>query len=398
VPKGVFHLSSTGKKRQSFSLLVATFIGTMDSNAMIPVIALYAVFLGATEWLVGLIVAMYSIVHIPSNIVFGRLMDKIGLKNPLILGLSWDAFSVLLYSLAADPIHLLLVRSMHGVGGGFVGPSSMSIAAEMAPKGRKGRMMALYGIALAFSVIVGFMLSGIIVDRFGGKQGYQMLFYVLSASLIVAVAFAATIKEPKDSGRVKSTFLEDLRNLLAILKRKLAQASYSAIFCLYFAMGSFTVLVPLYMDDFGMTEMNVAMAFTTFAVLSLIVHYPSGWLSDKLGPKVPAMAGLVTIALSLFLLPQFNTFFSLLPVMALFGVGHGLVFPSSYTMIVRSSSKGERGLSTGVFYALLVAGVAVGAPIAGFVAEGYSIVTGIWVTAVASLIGSAIVLTILKRK
>jgi MFS family permease len=395
---GVFQVSQSGKKRQSLSLLVATFIGTMDSNAMIPIIALYAVFLGSGELLVGLIVAMYSIVHIPSNIVFGRLMDKIGLRNPLIFGLSWDAFSVFLYSMAADPIHLLLVRSMHGIGGGFVGPSSMSIAAGMAPKGRKGRMMALYGIALAFSVIVGFMLSGIIVDRFGGKLGYQMLFYVLSASLVIAVAFAATVKEPKDSGRVKTKFVEDIRNLLAILRRKMAQSSYSAIFCLYFAMGSFTVLVPLYMKGFGLTEVNVAMAFTTFAVLSLVVHYPSGWLSDKLGPKIPAMAGLVTIALALFLLPFFDTFFSLLPVMALFGVGHGLVFPSSSTMIVRSSSEDERGLSTGVFYALLVAGVAVGAPIAGFMADAYTIEMGIWVTAVASLIGSALVLGILRRK
>jgi MFS family permease len=394
----VFQVNQPGKKRQSLSLLVATFIGTMDSNAMIPVIALYAVFLGAGIELVGLIVAMYSIVHIPSNIVFGRLMDKIGLRNPLIFGLSWDAFSVFLYSMAGDPIHLLLVRSMHGIGGGFVGPSSMSIAAGMASKGRKGRMMALYGIALAFSVIIGFMLSGIIVDRFDGKLGYQMLFYVLSASLVIAVAFAAMVREPKEKGRVKTTFVEDVRNLLSILRRKMAQASYSAIFCLYFAMGSFTVLVPLYMKGFGMTEVNVAMAFTTFAVLSLIVHYPSGWLSDKLGPRVPAMAGLVTIALSLFLLPLFNTFFSLLPVMALFGVGHGLVFPSSSTMVVKSSSEGERGLSTGVFYALLVAGVAVGAPIAGVVADAYTIEMGIWATAVASLVGSVLVLGVLRRK
>ena len=126
------------KRGQSFSLLTATFIGTMDSNALVPIIALYAVFMGAGIEMVGLIVAMYSIVHIPSNIVFGRLADKIGRKNPLILGLSWDAFSVFLYSMAGSPIQLLLVRSLHGIGGGFVGPSSMAIAAGMAPEGVLG--------------------------------------------------------------------------------------------------------------------------------------------------------------------------------------------------------------------------------------------------------------------
>lgn len=384
-----------GKKRQSFSLLVATFIGTMDSNALVPVIALYALYLDPNIGyeFVGLIVAMYSIVHIPSNIVFGRLADKIGRRNPLVLGLSWDAFSVFLYSVAGNPFHLLLVRCMHGMGGGFVGPSSMSIAAGMASEGRKGRMMALYGISLAFSVIVGFMLSGVLVSRFS----YDALFYVLALSLVIAVPFAASIKEPKVSGRMKTTLLEDLRNLLDILRKKLARASYAAIFCLYFAMGSFTVLVPLSMESLGMTEVNVAMAFTTFAVLSLVVHYPSGWLSDKLGPKVPAIAGLLTIALSLLLLPFLDTFLSMLPVMALFGVGHGLVFPSSSTMVVRSSSEDELGLSTGVFYALLVAGVAVGAPIAGFLANVYTIEMGLWATALASTIGGMLVLGMLRK-
>ncbi len=79
-------------RRQSFSLLMATFIGTMDSNALVPIIALYALYLDPSIGyeLVGLIVAMYSIAHIPSNIVFGRLTDKIGRRNPLVLGLSWD--------------------------------------------------------------------------------------------------------------------------------------------------------------------------------------------------------------------------------------------------------------------------------------------------------------------
>ncbi|MCJ2556610.1 MAG: MFS transporter [Candidatus Thermoplasmatota archaeon] len=382
-------------RRQSFSLLMATFIGTMDSNALVPVIALYALYLDPNIGFefVGLIVAMYSIVHIPSNIVFGRLADKIGRRNPLVLGLSWDAFSVFLYSVAGNPFHLLLVRCMHGMGGGFVGPSSMSIAAGMASEGRKGRMMALYGISLAFSVIVGFMLSGVLVSRFS----YNALFYVLALSLVIAVPFAASIKEPKVSGRVKTTLLEDLRKLLDILRKKLARASYAAIFCLYFAMGSFTVLVPLSMESLGLTEVNVAMAFTTFAVLSLVVHYPSGWLSDKLGPKVPAIAGLLTIALSLLLLPFLDTFLSMLPVMALFGVGHGLVFPSSSTMVVRSSSEGELGLSTGVFYALLVAGVAVGAPIAGFLANAYTIEMGLWATALASTIGGILVLGMLRK-
>jgi MFS family permease len=384
------------KRFQSVNLLAATFMGTMDSNAMVPVIALYAVYLDPAidPLLIGIIVAMYSIVHIPANIVFGRLADKIGLKNPFIIGLTWDAVSVFLYSVAATPFQLLLVRMSHGLGGGFVGPSSMGIASRMAPEEKKGRMMAKYGMALALSVIVGFAIGGMVIGRFG----YQAFFYVLSAILFVAVGFAVRVKEPEDFERVKSRFSEDLRDFIALLKRKAVLLSYTSIFSLYFVMGAFTVLVPLYMESFGMGTTDVVIAFSAFAILSVIIHYPSGILCDKMGAKVPALAGLIAITVAMLIVPYFNTLASLLPAMVLFGVGHGLVFPSSSTMVVKGTRTDVRGMASGVFYALLVAGVAVGAPIAGFIASVSSYGVGLQSAVIVSIIGAVLLVAFRKTK
>ena len=384
------------KRFQSVNLLAATFMGTMDSNAMVPVIALYAIYLDpAIDALyIGIIVAMYSIVHIPANIVFGRLADKIGLRSPFIIGLTWDAVSVFLYTVAADPFQLLLVRMSHGLGGGFVGPSSKGMASRMAPEERKGRMMAKYGMALALSVIVGFAIGGMVIEWFG----YHPFFYVLSAVLFVAIGFALRVKEPEGFQRVKSRFSEDLRDFIALLKRKAVLLSYSSIFSLYFLMGAFTVLVPLYMENLEMGTTDVVIAFSTFAILSVVVHYPSGILCDKMGAKVPALAGLIAITIAMLMIPYFNTLLTLLPAMAIFGIGHGLVFPSSSTMVVRGTKKEVRGMASGVFYALLVAGVAVGAPIAGFVAGISSNGLGLQSAAIVSIMGAVLLIALRKTE
>src|SRR2546430_17317122 len=60
---------------------------------------------------------------------------------------------------------------------------------------------------------------------------------------------------------------------------------------------------------------------------------------------------------------------TLLVLMALFGVGHGFVFPSASALVSRGADPQQHGLVTGLFYALLVAGVAVGAPIMAAVAS-----------------------------
>jgi MFS family permease len=55
-----------------------TFTGFLDTTLLIPIIALYAEELGAGVGITGLIIGLYSIANTPANMLFGRLIDKVG--------------------------------------------------------------------------------------------------------------------------------------------------------------------------------------------------------------------------------------------------------------------------------------------------------------------------------
>jgi len=375
-------------------VLTVTFIGNLDTNAIVPIISIYAASLGASLEMAGLIVGFYSIVHIPSNILFGRIVDKIGRKIPLALGLAWDAFSIFLYSISRNPFQLLIARFSHGLGGGFVGPSSMSMMADAAPPERRGRMMALYGISIAFSVLIGFMMSGILVTRLG----YGNLFNILLLLLVTAVFITLTISEPPFAARERTRISIEIRRIAELFARRKLLSSYIGIFCLYFTLGTLTVLVPLYMRGLGMTEFHVAMAFATFALLSIVIHYPSGILSDAFSPKVPALAGLITVTIVMSFLPSFSTFQILIVIMVLYGIGHGLIFPSLSSLVAEDTNLKDRGVATGTFYAILVAGVAVGAPLMASLASVFGIEAAIRMSALSTIFGAFILTLLLKKK
>lgn len=103
-----------------------TFLSFLGINLLISIIALYAYGLGAGTGIIGLIVAMYSITNTPANLISGRLIDRLSYKAPLIAGLVISAASMLSYSLARLPLHLALVRAIHGMGGGLTSPATMS--------------------------------------------------------------------------------------------------------------------------------------------------------------------------------------------------------------------------------------------------------------------------------
>jgi MFS family permease len=379
-------------RRDTLKVLAASMLGTVDTNALVPVIALYAASRGADLLQVGLIVGLYSAVHAPANLLFGRLVDRWGRKRLLTLGLAWDAVSVLLYALAANPVQLALVRMSHGLGGGLVGPSTMSLVADASAAERRGRAMALYGISIAVAVVLGFGIAGPIVNRFD----FATLFVVLGAGLLAGAVIAATIREP---ARTRVSRALDWRRLIAFLRRREVIAGYGAIFGLYFALGAFTALVPLFLQrTLGYGVFEVALSFFTFALLSLILHYPAGVVADRFGSEVPAFIGLLAVAGAMALTPLARDTTVLLVPMALFGVGHGFVFPASSALVTRGAAGDATGLVTGLFYAVLVGGVALGAPIMAAVAAPSNYALGIWASAWVPLLAVGPVVFVLLAR
>src|SRR6266508_2212063 len=342
-------------RRTTANVLAATMLGTMDSNALVPIIALYAQHVGADLVTTGIIVGLFSAVHAPANLFFGRIADRFGRKLPLQAGLLWDAVSLFLYSLATTPLLLALVRVSHGIGSGLVGPSSMALVADTSTRERKGRAMGLYGMALALALVVGFVI-------------------------------ALPIREPPQAPAKPLPW----RRLLRYARNPAPAAGYAAMFSLYFILGAFVTLVPFHLQrELGYGPLAVGLSFTAFAVLSLLLHYPAGVLADRFGSATTALVGLIAVALAMTLIPLLRDLTTLLVLMAIFGVGHGFVFPSASSLVTRGADPEQHGLVTGLLYALLVAGVAVGAPVMAAAASASTFGVGIWASALASLLGMA---------
>ena len=374
---------------------VVTFLGFLDTTLIIPILALYAAELNATVGTIGIIVGLYSITNTPANILFGRLIDRIGYKLPLVAGLIGDALSMFLYSLCRIPVHLALVRVFHGISGAVVGPATMSVIADYSEKSKKGRAMGFYGMAMAAANLVGFGLSGVIVSRLG----YDVLFFSGAGLLAMGVVLSLLLPgNPHRSGTVARTSLgETLDKIKDLLRRRGLVVSYCSIFAQYFTFGGVVTLLPFYVDSLGMDAFHVGMLLATFAVTFIIVQFPGGALSDKFGRLIPTAAGLGLGIISLLLLPSMTTFPLLAVAMGLYGIAFGIIFPSISALISDHSLPEERGMATGVFHALLTSGVAIGAPVMGWLGDMAGIQPGLMLTPIIMVLALAVVLITLKR-
>jgi len=374
---------------------VVTFVGFLDTHLLIPVIALYASELGAGVGIIGLIVGLYSVTNTPANILFGRLIDRVGYKVPLIAGLVGDALSMFLYSVCRFPIHLALVRVLHGTSGGLVGPATMSVTADYADRAQKGRVMGFYGMSLATATLVGYGVSGIFVSQLG----YNALFLFGAIILVIGVMLSFLLPGNMQKGSVtaKTSFGEGVKKAKDLVRRRGLIVSYCSIFAQYFTFGGVVTLLPLYVRSLGMEAFHVGMLLATFAIMFIIVQFPSGALSDKVGRLIPTASGLSLGIVSLVVLPSVGAFPLLAVAMALYGIAYGMLFPSISALIVDHTVPEERGMATGVFHALLTAGVAIGAPIMGWVGGMVGVELGLALSSGIMVLALVIALKALRR-
>jgi MFS family permease len=372
-----------------------TFIGFLDTHLLIPVMSLYAQELGAGVGTVGLVIGLYSIVNTPANILFGWLVDRHGYKLILPAGLLGDAASMFLYSLCRTPPHLILVRLFHGVMGGIVGPATMSAISYQGGRSRQGRNMSVYGMSLAAATLVGYGLSGVLSSR----VGYDIVFQLGAGLLVVGAALSfllpgrpqAITQEGKGGNRERTK----IGNLL---KRKELISPYLSVFAQYFTFGSVVTLLPLYIKDLGMDSLHVGMLLAVFAVVFIAVQMPVSRISDRLGRLNTSIIGLVGGTVALLLIPATNAFAAMAVIMMIYGAAFGAIFPSISALVAENSTEFERGTATGIFHALLTAGVAVGALAAGWAGDSLGVKTGLLTSPALMVVALGVGIVIRRTK
>lgn len=155
--------------------------------------------------------------------------------------------------------------------------------------------------------------------------------------------------------------------------------------------------MPLYVKSLGMEAFHVSMLLAIFAVMFILLQFPSGVLSDRTGRLTPTALGLLLGIVSLAALPFLSTFLLLLAAMVLYGTAYGLLFPSVSALVAERTVPEERGLATGIFHALLTAGVAIGAPVMGWVGEVWGVRLGLALSARMAVVALVVVLRNRRR-
>lgn len=351
--------------RPYFLLLVGLVgaIGIMDTAVLNPTIAAYARSMGADEPLSSFIAGLYSIIAIPSSFALGLVIDVIGRRRAMIIGIGSTALWIYGYGISHDPIQLILFRIAHSVSGSLVFPASIAMAADTTKKGL-GRGLGIYWILIGGAIVIGSSISAILVRTLGFRPLFSFVAIISLLGALLAFTLPETGKRlmPKASLRMIASSIRWL------------SAAYSSIFSLYFAFGVVVGSLSLALISLNISAEVAASTVGIYIALATLVSLPffyiGGKVTDKAGPIRVLSIGAALSAASQFLLVL-----SLRPPLyyvssILLGVSIAFVYVGSTALAALPEA---RGVSIGLHQTANVGGIAVAAPLSGLLLKYFGV-------------------------
>ena len=279
--------------RRLFWLVAAVvLVDTMFFAAVAPLLPHYSDELDLSKTGAGILTAAY-----PAGTFFGALPSgwlavRWGVKPTLLLGLSMLGLASISFAFAGNVVALDTARFIQGVGGACMWAAGMAWLISAAPVDRRGELI---GAALS-AAIVGVLLGPVL----GGAATLLSPELVFSSVAVVAAALAAWAwsmpgVEPEESPGVGA--------MLRALARPAVLIGFWVFTLPALFSGVIEVLVPLHLDDLGVSGATIGLVFLLAAAVEAVVSPIAGRASDRSGRMTPIRCGLSGAVVMAIVLP-----------------------------------------------------------------------------------------------
>jgi EmrB/QacA subfamily drug resistance transporter len=159
-------------------LLATIFMSLIDVSIVNVAIPSIQTSLGATESDIQWVLSGYALTFGVVLVAAGRAGDLMGRGGLFLAGVALFTLSSISAGLAPSPDWLNTARFVQGVGSGLLNPQGLGMIQQYFRGAERGRAFGYFGTVVGFSVAVGPVLGGLLIELGGVDIGWRLTFLV----------------------------------------------------------------------------------------------------------------------------------------------------------------------------------------------------------------------------
>jgi MFS family permease len=384
-----------------FSLLVGVnaLVGGMigQERTVLPLLAERGFGLGALTAALTFIVA-FGLSKPVANFAAGALADRFGRKPVLVAGWLFGLPVPLLLIWAPSWGWVILANVLLGVNQGLTWSTTVNMKIDLVGPARRGLAMGLNEAAGYGALAVTALATGFIAARWGLRPqpfflgvAYAGLGLGLSALFVgethAHVRHEASTRSGEGEAKLTTSEVFGLTTLTEPALSSCSQAGLANNLNDGLAWG----LLPIFFASHGVSVAGIGVLAAIYPAVWGAGQLVTGALSDRIGRKWLISAGMLLQAVALGLLAASASFGAWAAEAALLGVGTAMVYPTLLAAIGDVARPTWRASAVGVYRLWRDLGFAVGALLAGVVADLLNMPAAIWTVAAITAVSGVVV-------
>lgn len=351
-------------------------------------------------------------------VVGGKLGDRYGRRRVYLIGVVGFAAASVGVGLVGSIDGVIALRALEGAFGALLMPNTLALLRSTFPGDKLNTAVGVWGGTSAIAIAAGPVVGGLLVEH----VSWQSVFYINAPIAVITVIISAfVLVESRESSRsrfdplgllvlsasligivlgvieaqswgwgspttlalvvggvallalfavVESKVPSPLVPLPVMTQRSVALGTVT-VMATFFAMYGVLFFVALYLQVVhGLSPVAAGVRTLPLTIVFAFSSPLGGWMTQRLGPRVPITGGLLAVAVALFGLLDLgvhSSYVHLWPPFVLLGLGIGLVVVASTDAIVGNAPVDGAGIAGGIQSTAVQLGGVLGTAVLGSV-------------------------------
>jgi MFS family permease len=309
-------------------VLVPSFLFAVGSGAVLPVLVLAALQLGAGEALASALIAIAGAAALVSTVPVGVFIDRVGDRRAMAIATTaaavLTALSVVAMAWPSDwslPLFVLTIILRSPAVTAF-SLARQAVVAEALPAHQRGQAMTALGGTMRAGNLVGPLVGAVLLV-------WLPLWSVFALSVVTAVAatgllFVRRLNASFDATTTRARQSRTAQELALGVRWGAVTLAGVAITTLAIARVGQPILIALWGTRLGWNESQISLVVAVGAAVEMVLMFPGGYLKDRLGRSLVLVACLVVYGAGFLLAPWWPTSLGFVVAVVIMSIGNGL--------------------------------------------------------------------------
>jgi MFS family permease len=364
---------------------------TIVSGAIAPLVPLYAVSMGASPTLVGVVAASNAMLPLMLGVWAGTAVDALGSRRLSIAGSAVLVVAVGVLAAARSIGWLIVGQALAGLAGTMLIVSCQTSVAQASTDENRDRNFGFFAFWVSVGQMIGPLIGGFVADGFSFPAAFAVCAVLGAAPGMIALRMAPlpelshTFDPVVQALRDRNAYQAGWR----LARRRDLRFLMLVTFIIIFAWSIRASFYPLYLESVGLSKASIGLIYSFLGGSSMVVRPLIGTIAERLGKRNILMLALALATFGIGVTPLLHTIWPLAIAVSTTGVAFGFTQPLTMSMMAGSVNPRERGLAlslrmTSNRFAEVVSPVLFGAAVAlaglgsAFYLSAAVLAAGIW--------------------